>query len=171
MLGFDNLALSEMITPALTTVDQCTREIGAKAIELLTKSFADPAAPLETVSLQAQAGGTGIGRPPPLIPLRPNPEPSPSLTLNHPVPRSAAGPPNAFPAPRIVMRGRPASASGIAAGGGGVAARRLFRCEKCGEIWRGFLRTATPLRPKIRAEMFEKFRQNQAVSLNNRSFS
>ena len=49
VLGFDNLALSEMITPALTTVDQCTREIGAKAIELLTKSFADPAAPLETV--------------------------------------------------------------------------------------------------------------------------
>ena len=49
VLGFDNLALSEMITPALTTVDQCTREIGAKASELLTKSFADPAAPLETV--------------------------------------------------------------------------------------------------------------------------
>ena len=24
VLGFDNLALSEMITPALTTVDQCT---------------------------------------------------------------------------------------------------------------------------------------------------
>ncbi len=49
VLGFDNMAISEIITPALTTIDQCTREMGARAIELLHKSFEDPTAAVETV--------------------------------------------------------------------------------------------------------------------------
>ena len=43
--------------------DRCTREIGAKAIELLTKSFADPAAPLETCLLYtARYGFPSVSR-------------------------------------------------------------------------------------------------------------
>ena len=49
VLGFDNMTISKMITPALTTIDQCTREIGVRAIELLQKSFENPGTPLETV--------------------------------------------------------------------------------------------------------------------------
>ena len=44
VLGFDNMTISKMITPALTTIDQCTREIGVRA-----KSFENPGTPLETV--------------------------------------------------------------------------------------------------------------------------
>lgn len=43
------MTISKMITPALTTIDQCTREIGVRAIELLQKSFENPGTPLETV--------------------------------------------------------------------------------------------------------------------------
>ena len=49
VLGFDNMTISKMITPALTTIDQCTREIGSQAIELLKKGFENPSAPPETV--------------------------------------------------------------------------------------------------------------------------
>ncbi len=35
VIGFDNLVISEMITPALTTIDQGIREVGAKAVEIL----------------------------------------------------------------------------------------------------------------------------------------
>ena len=35
VMGFDNLVISGMITPSLTTIDQGVREIGAKAIEIL----------------------------------------------------------------------------------------------------------------------------------------
>ena len=35
VIGIDNLVISEMITPALTTVDQGVREVGAKAVEIL----------------------------------------------------------------------------------------------------------------------------------------
>lgn len=49
VMGFDNISISDMVTPALTTIDQCTREIGSKAIELLYKSFENPNTPVETV--------------------------------------------------------------------------------------------------------------------------
>ncbi len=52
VMGFDNMPISEMVTPALTTIDQCTREMGGKAIELLHKSFNDPATPFETASFK-----------------------------------------------------------------------------------------------------------------------
>ena len=35
VMGFDNLVISDMIGPSLTTIDQGLREIGAKAIEIL----------------------------------------------------------------------------------------------------------------------------------------
>ncbi len=49
VMGFDNMPISDMVTPALTTIDQSTREIGSKAIELLLKSFEIPKTPMEKV--------------------------------------------------------------------------------------------------------------------------
>lgn len=52
VMGFDNLSLSEIVTPSLTTIDQSMREIGVRAIELLNKSFKDMSAPLETIQFE-----------------------------------------------------------------------------------------------------------------------
>ncbi len=35
IMGFDNIPLSQMISPSLTTIDQCTYKIGATAAEVL----------------------------------------------------------------------------------------------------------------------------------------
>jgi len=48
VMGFDNLSISSIVTPSLTTIDQCMREIGVKAIDLLNKSFNDIDTPYES---------------------------------------------------------------------------------------------------------------------------
>lgn len=41
VIGFDNIDISEMVTPSLTTIDQCTFEMGRLAAEALIKSIKD----------------------------------------------------------------------------------------------------------------------------------
>lgn len=41
IVGFDNIDISEMVTPPLTTIDQCTYEMGMLAAEALIQSFKD----------------------------------------------------------------------------------------------------------------------------------
>jgi LacI family transcriptional regulator len=41
VLGFDNIPLSKMISPALTTIDQCTYKMGTVAAEILLSTLKD----------------------------------------------------------------------------------------------------------------------------------
>ena len=54
VVGFGNLAVADMVTPALTTVDQCMRNIGTKAVEILMKEFDTPGLPLENILFEPQ---------------------------------------------------------------------------------------------------------------------
>ena len=49
--GFDGTELAEIVSPALTTVAQPSREIGRTAFDLLLKKIADPQAPTERVMM------------------------------------------------------------------------------------------------------------------------
>ena len=50
-MGFDGTELAEMVSPQLTTVEQPSREIGAKAVELLLNKIENPDVPTERVML------------------------------------------------------------------------------------------------------------------------
>ena len=52
VIGFDNIPLSELIEPSLTTIAQPIKELGMNAAELLLKKIADPAAPNQQVVMQ-----------------------------------------------------------------------------------------------------------------------
>ncbi len=52
VMGFDNLSISGIVNPSLTTVDQYMREIGSKAIEVLYRSFEHPGMGYETFEFQ-----------------------------------------------------------------------------------------------------------------------
>ena len=52
VVGFDNLPISEMLSPALTTIDQCAYQLGCRAVELLSKSLHHPEAPFESVMFE-----------------------------------------------------------------------------------------------------------------------
>ena len=54
VVGFGNLAVADMVTPALTTVDQCMRNIGTKAVEILMKEFDMPGLPIESILYEPQ---------------------------------------------------------------------------------------------------------------------
>jgi DNA-binding LacI/PurR family transcriptional regulator len=45
IIGFDNMRLSELVIPALTTIAHSLADIGPRSIELLMARIADPAAP------------------------------------------------------------------------------------------------------------------------------
>ena len=49
VMGFSNLPVSGMLSPALTTVDRCAYQLGCKAVDLLSKSLHHPEAPFESV--------------------------------------------------------------------------------------------------------------------------
>ena len=49
VMGFDNLLISEMFSPALTTIDQCANQIGSQAVSLFGKSLHHPEMPMEKV--------------------------------------------------------------------------------------------------------------------------
>ena len=51
VIGFDGTELAEMVSPQLTTVEQPSREIGAKAVELLLNKIENPDVPTERVML------------------------------------------------------------------------------------------------------------------------
>lgn len=51
VMGFDGTELAEMVSPQLTTVEQPSREIGAKAVELLLNKIENPDVPTERVML------------------------------------------------------------------------------------------------------------------------
>ena len=51
VIGFDGTELAEMVSPQLTTVEQPSREIGAKAVELLLNKIENPDEPTERVML------------------------------------------------------------------------------------------------------------------------
>lgn len=51
VVGFDGTELAEMVSPQLTTVQQPSREIGAKAVELLLKRIENPASMAERVMM------------------------------------------------------------------------------------------------------------------------
>ncbi|MGL4725305.1 MAG: LacI family DNA-binding transcriptional regulator [Scandinavium sp.] len=51
VVGFDGTELAEMVSPQLTTVQQPSREIGAKAVELLLNKIENPDVPMERVML------------------------------------------------------------------------------------------------------------------------
>lgn len=42
VIGLDNISLGELVHPQLTTIDQCTREMGALAAELIHGNLMDP---------------------------------------------------------------------------------------------------------------------------------
>ena len=55
VVGFDNIPLTEMITPTLTTIDQSTYDLGFMSADLLFKNIApDKSSPLAQVSLQLE---------------------------------------------------------------------------------------------------------------------
>lgn len=51
VVGFDGTELAEMVSPQLTTVQQPSREIGARAVELLLNKIDNPDVPPERVML------------------------------------------------------------------------------------------------------------------------
>ncbi|MDK2800237.1 MAG: hypothetical protein PWQ70_1856 [Clostridiales bacterium] len=52
VVGFDNIPVSEMISPPLTTIDQCTYEMGSMAAELLINDLEDEKRKEITISLK-----------------------------------------------------------------------------------------------------------------------
>ncbi len=52
IVGFDNIPLSELIDPSLTTVAQPIRDLGINAAELLLKKIDNPAAPDQQILMQ-----------------------------------------------------------------------------------------------------------------------
>ena len=52
VMGFDNLLISEMFSPALTTIDQCARQIGGQAVDLFGKSLHHSEISMEHVILE-----------------------------------------------------------------------------------------------------------------------
>ena len=52
VMGFGNVELSEMVTPTLSTIQQDTRAMGLRAIELLLKGFDNPEQPYEHVYVE-----------------------------------------------------------------------------------------------------------------------
>nr|WP_269814014.1 substrate-binding domain-containing protein [Staphylococcus canis] len=54
VIGYDDIAISQFLTPALTTVAQPMSRIGATAIQLMLKKIKSPEAELEKVALENQ---------------------------------------------------------------------------------------------------------------------
>lgn len=52
IIGFDNIIFTSIVTPELTTIDQCTYEIGSIAAQLLHESFIDPTRKLVSITLE-----------------------------------------------------------------------------------------------------------------------
>ncbi|MEU4155281.1 LacI family DNA-binding transcriptional regulator [Actinoplanes sp. NPDC026670] len=61
MIGFDDFPLADILRPALTVVAQDSRQIGAVAIDLLVKRTADPARPVQTVTVPTELIPRGSG--------------------------------------------------------------------------------------------------------------
>jgi DNA-binding LacI/PurR family transcriptional regulator len=52
VIGFDNIPLSQLVDPPLTTIAQPIKELGMNAAELLLRKIADPSAPNQQVVMQ-----------------------------------------------------------------------------------------------------------------------
>ncbi|MNQ92640.1 HTH-type transcriptional repressor CytR [compost metagenome] len=51
VVGFDGTELSEMVSPPLSTIEQPSRDIGRKAVNLLLNKIDNPDAPTERVMM------------------------------------------------------------------------------------------------------------------------
>jgi len=51
VVGFDGTELSEMVSPPLSTIEQPSRDIGRKAVDLLLNKIDNPDAPTERVMM------------------------------------------------------------------------------------------------------------------------
>lgn len=54
IIGFDNIPMSAMVSPALTTIHQPALETGRKAVDLLFKYIADPDLPPTQITIQPE---------------------------------------------------------------------------------------------------------------------
>ena len=52
IIGFDNIPYSEISSPRLTTIDQCTYDMGSLSTRMLVESIEDPANPHYSVTLE-----------------------------------------------------------------------------------------------------------------------
>lgn len=76
LAGFDGIALGRAMNPTLATVDTPTRDMGARAVELLFALIAETAAPqVERLPFTLRPGGTLAAAPEAHIPRSASPQP------------------------------------------------------------------------------------------------
>ena len=65
IVGFDDFLLADLLQPGLTVIAQDSATIGRTAIELLLARAADPARPVQTITVPVELIARGSGELPP----------------------------------------------------------------------------------------------------------